>query len=169
MEHVLQQYREAIDRSTCCAPTGVGGAEAALRGAILSCVMGGKLSEGINFSDGLGRCVVVVGMPYANAADMELGEKMRYFDFQASRSAAASPDVAAHAATRISGQQYYEDLCMKTVRRLPPARLTPKCCPLRSLIAPPGCTPAHARASSTSKLAFRACLFALVISAASIV
>lgn len=36
------------------------------------------MSEGINFSDALARCVVVVGMPYPNAEGSVLQEKMMY-------------------------------------------------------------------------------------------
>ena len=58
----------------------------------LSCfaVVGGKLSEGINFSDDLGRCVVVLGMPYANPSDPAVSERMAYLD----RHAAAAPSAS---------------------------------------------------------------------------
>lgn len=50
------------------------------KGAILFAVMRGSLSEGIDFSDKLGRCVVVVGLPYLNKIDPEVQLKMKYYD-----------------------------------------------------------------------------------------
>ncbi|CAI5998177.1 unnamed protein product [Closterium sp. NIES-65] len=50
------------------------------RGAVLLCVMGGKMSEGINFSDDMGRAVVVVGQPFPSPSDLELNERIRFID-----------------------------------------------------------------------------------------
>ncbi|GBG69495.1 hypothetical protein CBR_g4188 [Chara braunii] len=62
-------------------PSFLGTAKAARQsGAVMLCVVGGKLSEGINFSDGMGRCVVMVGLPYPSPSDPELVERMRYLD-----------------------------------------------------------------------------------------
>ena len=99
------------------------------KGAILSCVIGGKMSEGINFADDLCRMVVVVGMPYPNKADPELAARMAYLDSvsdslaQARRQgdgAAGGLETAAAAAVPAAtfrGKTYYESLCFKAVNQ----------------------------------------------------
>ena len=75
----------------------------AQQGALLLSVIGGKMSEGINFADDMARCVVVVGLPYPTITDPELQEKMANMD-------------AAHTKS-ITGQAYYHNLCMRAVNQ----------------------------------------------------
>lgn len=91
---VLARYSAACSSKT----NSVGGDTG---GAVLLSVVGGKMSEGINFSDELARCVVMVGLPYPNARDAELVEKMTFLDKR----------------TPGAGRQYYESLCMKAVNQ----------------------------------------------------
>ncbi|KAK9306706.1 hypothetical protein QLX08_002626 [Tetragonisca angustula] len=71
-------------------------------GSLLFSVVGGKLSEGLNFSDDLGRCVIVVGMPYPNIKSLELQEKIKYLNENVKSDA---------------GQNFYENSCMKAVNQ----------------------------------------------------
>uniref|UniRef100_A0AAQ5ZIJ6 ATP-dependent DNA helicase DDX11 n=1 Tax=Amphiprion ocellaris TaxID=80972 RepID=A0AAQ5ZIJ6_AMPOC len=98
VEQVLSEFTRCIQR---CAQDGGG-----LTGALLFSVVGGKMSEGINFSDELGRCVVMVGMPYPNIKSPELQEKMSYLDRHLPHSQGRSP-----------GQALIENLCMKAVNQ----------------------------------------------------
>ena len=92
MDKVLKEYSR-------CAKSG---------GAILLSVVGGKMSEGINFSDDLGRCVVMVGLPFPNSKSLELKEKMNYLN---------KTVKADEAGGRPAGQVHYENLCMKAVNQ----------------------------------------------------
>ncbi|EFN75286.1 Probable ATP-dependent RNA helicase DDX11 [Harpegnathos saltator] len=88
---ILDQYAHSIKnpQSPC-------------NGSLLFSVVGGKLSEGLNFSDDLGRCVIVVGLPYPNIKSLELQEKMKYLNEN------VKPDA---------GSKFYENSCMKAVNQ----------------------------------------------------
>ncbi|KAF0983321.1 hypothetical protein FDP41_010386 [Naegleria fowleri] len=89
LDKLLQEYKKIIDHnfgttSSNSSSHGIrGGSTATLQrynGSVLSCVVGGKLSEGINFSDGYGRLIVVIGLPYPNPNDIELMEQQKFFE-----------------------------------------------------------------------------------------
>ncbi|KYM77805.1 Putative ATP-dependent RNA helicase DDX11-like protein 8 [Atta colombica] len=88
---ILDQYAHSIKnpQSSC-------------NGALLFSVVGGKLSEGLNFSDDLGRCVIVIGLPYPNIKSSELQEKMKYLNENVKSDA---------------GNNFYENSCMKAVNQ----------------------------------------------------
>ncbi|XP_075408332.1 ATP-dependent DNA helicase DDX11 isoform X1 [Tenrec ecaudatus] len=99
VEQVLTDYSRCI--KAC------GQAAGTVTGALLLSVVGGKMSEGINFSDSLGRCVVMVGMPYPNIKSPELQEKMAYLDQTLPKTLGQPPP----------GKALVENLCMKAVNQ----------------------------------------------------
>lgn len=78
------------------------------RGALLFAVIGGTLSEGINFSDALGRGVIVVGLPFPNPHSAEWKAKMQYITSKAN---ARGGDGKAAA------RDFYENACMRAVNQ----------------------------------------------------
>lgn len=62
-ELALKNYRKACDLG---------------RGAILFSVARGKVSEGVDFEDGYGRAVVMLGIPYMYTESIKLKERLKY-------------------------------------------------------------------------------------------
>ncbi|XP_031829021.1 ATP-dependent DNA helicase DDX11 isoform X2 [Nomia melanderi] len=88
---ILEQYSHHIKKP-----------QSPQNGSLLFSVVGGKLSEGLNFSDDLGRCIIIIGMPYPNVKSLELQEKMKYLN----------ENIKSNA-----GQNFYENACMKAVNQ----------------------------------------------------
>ncbi|KAK3994417.1 ATP-dependent RNA helicase chl1 [Cladorrhinum sp. PSN332] len=74
------------------------------KGAVLLSVIGGKMSEGINFSDRLGRCVLIVGLPYPNINSPEWKAKIEYIESNTGGSKEAA-------------REFYENACMRAVNQ----------------------------------------------------
>jgi Rad3-related DNA helicase len=108
-----------------------------INGAMLLCVIGGKMSEGINFANDMARTVVVVGMPYGDMSDPELQQKMASLDASASVTSSAAtsssqnnnrnskPTTQAQAHSQssqsivgiIRGRDYYQNLCFRAINQ----------------------------------------------------
>ena len=105
----LQEYSEAIMTKN---------------GGLICCTIGGKLSEGINFSDNLARfyylayffsCVFVIGLPFPNIGDVVLNEKKRYIKEFITQNKTISSQEAARYNNRAN--EYFEDLCMNSLNQ----------------------------------------------------
>ncbi|KAF9331459.1 ATP-dependent DNA helicase chl1 [Podila minutissima] len=124
-DRMLREYHDSIHfepkreanpamASFACSGGSVG--RSGPKGAVLFSVVGGKMSEGINFSDRLGRGVIMVGMPFPNKGSAELQERMRYMDqVQQLEQDHSSSTTSTRQMT--AGSEYYENLCMRAVNQ----------------------------------------------------
>lgn len=78
------------------------------RGALLFAVVGGTLSEGINFSDALGRGVVVIGLPFPNSHSAEWKAKLEYV---------AAKEVQSGGDGKAAARDFLENACMRAVNQ----------------------------------------------------
>ncbi|CAX43392.1 ATP-dependent RNA helicase Chl1, putative [Candida dubliniensis CD36] len=81
------------------------------KGAMLFSVVGGKMSEGINFSDDLARAVIMVGLPYPNAYSGEMVTKRKFIETSVLKNGGTANDA------REKSKNYYENLCMRAVNQ----------------------------------------------------
>ncbi|VDP32290.1 unnamed protein product, partial [Soboliphyme baturini] len=65
-----------------------------------------QMSEGINFSDDLGRCVAMIGLPYANVKSIELQTKVNFLNAMKLTDGKAD-----------RGKTYFSNLCFKAVNQ----------------------------------------------------
>ena len=77
------------------------------KGAILCLICRGKLSEGIDFPDGLCRAVIIIGIPYPNVKDPFIIEKKNHLETIASK--------GINKANAIRGDEWY---FMGTIRSI---------------------------------------------------
>ncbi|KAI0190706.1 helicase C-terminal domain-containing protein [Xylaria flabelliformis] len=118
-DDLLEQYSKAImDDDTPATSTKP---PSKARGALLLSVVGGKMSEGINFSDRLGRCVVIVGLPYPNINSPDWKARIEYIESttlkQLTDCDAPRPRNEAVAAAKQAARDFYENACMRAVNQ----------------------------------------------------
>ncbi|KAJ6153802.1 Helicase-like DEXD box c2 type [Penicillium chermesinum] len=100
-ESLLQEYRQAVESGS---------------GALLLSVVGGNLSEGINFSDRLGRGVLIIGLPFPNIRSAIWEAKIKYIEEKTYKQCTGSESERKSKATA-AGRDFYENSCMRAVNQ----------------------------------------------------
>lgn len=80
-------------------------------GAMLFAIVGGRLSEGINFQDNLCRAVVMTGLPFPNVFSGELQIKKDHLEKKILKKGGTMKDV------QNETREFYETICMKAVNQ----------------------------------------------------
>ena len=96
VDHVFFQYTQAISAG---------------RGGLLLSVVGGKLSEGINFADALGRGVIVVGLPFPNIQSAQWKAKIEYVEKSTIERGGSREEG------KTLAREFYENACMRAVNQ----------------------------------------------------
>lgn len=112
---ILYESREA-ETTTDALLQEYGGAVETGSGALLLSVVGGKLSEGINFSDKLGRGVLIIGLPFPNIRSAVWQAKIQYIEEKTSKQSSGS-ELEKKAAGKAAGREFYENSCMRAVNQ----------------------------------------------------
>ncbi len=106
LKHIHREPKNSRDVEDSLAKYSNEASAPSKKGALLFSVMGGKMSEGINFANDMARCVFVAGLPFPDITDPVLKEKMESLDKEFRMRG-----------TGINGQEYYQNLCMRTVNQ----------------------------------------------------
>ncbi|KAK4199512.1 putative ATP-dependent RNA helicase [Triangularia verruculosa] len=94
-----------------CYTTAISSPASPRKGAVLFSVIGGRLSEGINFSDSLCRLVVIVGLPYPNLHSPEWKARMEYIEGTCAARGGSREEAKGEA------REYYENAAMRAVNQ----------------------------------------------------
>ena len=81
------------------------------KGGLLLSVVGGKLSEGINFADALGRGVIVVGLPFPNIQSAQWKAKIEYVEKRTIERGGSREEG------KTLAREFYENACMRAVNQ----------------------------------------------------